>query len=72
MRKVKRSITFLDITFNKKDGHPKIQYTTHIKPTNKQLYVRYDSHHPPGTFKGVTIGEAIKFKRINTISTNCY
>ena len=34
---------------------------THIKTTNKQLYVREDSYHPPGTTKGVTIGEAIRY-----------
>ena len=39
---------------------------THIKLTNKQLYVREDSYHPPGTTKGVTIGEAIRYLRTNS------
>ena len=47
---------------------------THIKPTNKQLYIRQDSYHPPGTGKGVTIGEAIRYPtyalRIQTVLQN--
>jgi len=60
------SVTFLDVTLYKEENNPFLQYTTHIKPTNKQLYVRHDSHHTPGTFKGVVIGEAIRFCRTNS------
>ena len=45
---------------------PTLNVKTHIKPTNKQLYVREDSYHPPGTGKGVTIGEAIRYLRTNS------
>jgi len=40
------TVTFLDVTLHKDIGNPTLQYTTHIKPTNKQLHVKYDSHHP--------------------------
>lgn len=41
------------------DENKTLHTRTHIKPTNKQLYIREDSYHPPGTGKGVTVGEAI-------------
>ena len=63
-------IVFLDVVVYKdttKDKSTNTLHTrTHIKPTNKQLYVREDSYHPPGTGKGVTIGEAIRFLRTNS------
>ncbi|XP_065909345.1 uncharacterized protein [Dysidea avara] len=67
--KSQTSITFLDATLYKK-GYSTLQYKTHIKPTNKQLYVRYNSYHPPGTFKGVITGEAIRYKRTNSENNN--
>ena len=64
--KSQTSITFLDVTLYKKDDSPTLQYKTHIKATNKQLYVKYNSHHPPGTFKGIITGEAIRYQRTNS------
>ena len=64
------TVTFLDVTIYKEKDNPTLQYKTHIKPTNKQLYVKYDSHHPPGTFKGVITGEAIRFRRTNSKATD--
>ena len=43
------------------DGTHILNVRTHIKPTNKQLYICEDSYHPPDTTKGVTIGEAIRY-----------
>lgn len=40
--------------------------STFIKPTNRQLYIRISSHHPPGATRGVAFGEAIRFLRTNT------
>ena len=63
---------FLDVVTYKVKDHNTTDDTytlnvrTHIKPTNKQLYVREDSYHPPGTTKGVTIGEAIRYLRTNS------
>jgi len=63
------TVTFLDVTIYKEKDKP-ILHKTHIKPTNKPLYVKYDSHHPPGTFKGMIIGEAIRFRRTNSKATH--
>ena len=49
-----------------REGEDTLQTRTHIKPTNKQLYVRYDSYHPPGTGKGVIIGEAVRYLHTNS------
>ena len=63
---------FLDVVMYKvknrdtDDDTYTLNVRTHIKPTNKQLYVREDSYHPPGTTKGVTIGEAIRYLRTNS------
>ena len=58
-------IVFLDVVVYKetKDTTNTLHTRTHIKPTNKQLYVREDSYHPPGTSKDVAIGEAIRYLR---------
>ena len=69
--KSQEEITFLDVTVYKQkdpmdDNQTKLQFKTHIKSTNKQLYIREDSYHPPGTTKGVTIGEAIRYLRTNS------
>ena len=41
-------IVFLDVVVYKDKNHPTdtLHTRTHIKPTNKQLYVREDSYHP--------------------------
>ena len=62
-------ITFLDTTLYKgprfmREGTLDIR--THIKPTNKQLYVHASSYHPPGTRKGIAIGEAKRYLRTNS------
>ena len=59
-------ITFLDV----KDGTDTLQVKSYIKPTNKQLYIRHDLHHPPGTTKGIAICEATRFLRINSTKEN--
>ena len=67
-------IVFLDVavykrpdenTMNNDQVHT-LHTKTHIKPTNKQLYVYKNSHHPPGAGKGIIIGEAIRFLRTNS------
>ena len=52
----RQEITFLDMSVYKKND--KLQVKTYIKPTNKQLYIRKTSYHPPGATKGVALGEA--------------
>ena len=70
--KSQQEIVFLDVTVYKgttehqDQGTSILNVKTHIKPTNKQLYVREDSYHPPSTGKGVTIGEAIRYLRTNS------
>ena len=70
--KSKKEIVFLDTVVYKgtnpseEDNTLKLEVKTYIKLTNKQLYVREDSYHPPGTGKGVMIGEAIRYLRTNS------
>ena len=52
-------ITFLDVNIYKGPNFEltkKLDVETYIKPTNRQAYVHANSHHPPGTSKGVAIG----------------
>ena len=70
-----KEITFLDVKVYKQSTRDKpnectLATKTHIKPTNKQLYVRHDSYHPPGTGKGIIIGEATRFLRTNSDPRN--
>ena len=60
-------VIFLDIVVYKqiKLDDTTLHTRTHIKPTNKQLYVREDLYHPPGTGKGLAIGETITYLRTN-------
>ena len=49
-------LTFLDITLYKGDRFNKNQFIdvrTHIKSTNKQLYVHATSYHPPTTINAI-------------------
>ena len=48
----------------------KLYVTTHIKSTNKQAYTHASSHYPPGTGKGIAIGEAIRYARTNTFQSD--
>ena len=66
-------ITFLDVTvYRDHRNSDKLQVRTYIKPTNKQLYIRNTSHHPPGTMKGVALGETIRYLRTNTDKKQFY
>ena len=62
-------INFLDTTLYKGPRFKRegiLDIKTHIKPTNKQLYVHASSYHPPGTRKGIAIGEAKRYLRTNS------
>ena len=60
-------ITYLDTNVHVNKNLPcKLFVTTHIKDTNKQAYTYASSYHPPGTGKGIAIGEALRYARINT------
>ena len=43
-----------------------LDINTHIKPTNKQLHAHAPTYHPPGTRKGIAIGEAKRYLRTNS------
>jgi len=43
-----------------------IAVKTHIKPTNKQLYVHASSYHPPATKLAIAKGEAKRYLRTNS------
>ena len=64
-----RELTFLDVTIYK---GPQFRVTntldvkTHIKPTNKQLYVHSTSYHPTSVKKAISRGEAVRYLRSNT------
>ena len=66
-----KQITFLDVNvFKGPNFHNtnKLDVKTHIKPTNKQAYVHAKSCHPPGTSKGIIIGEMKRYLRTNSIA----
>jgi hypothetical protein len=53
-------LTFLDITLYKGERFEStniLYLKTHIKATNKQLYVHSTSYHPPSTIKAIAKGE---------------
>ena len=66
-------LTFLDVTLYKGD---RFLYTnilelrTHIKDTNKQLYVHAMSYHPPSIIKAISKGETQHYLRTNSNETN--
>ena len=62
-------ITVLDITLYKGARFQEngiLDIKTHIKPTNKQLYVHASSYHPPCTGKSIAIGETNRYIRTNS------
>ena len=59
------TVTFLDTDVHIDDNN-KLSVTTHIKSTNKQAYTHAKSYHPPGTSKGIAIGEAKRYAKTNT------
>ena len=62
-------VTFLDVTVYKGEKFTStgiLDVRTHIKPTNKQLYVHASSYHPPATKKAIAKGEAKRFLRTNS------
>ena len=63
------SIAFLDLTIYK--GHRFaesgiLDIAPYFKPTNKFQYLLYQSCHPPSTFKGLILGEAIRMLRASS------
>ena len=68
-----QEIVFLDVTVYKgprflQEGI--LDVKTHIKPTNKQLYVHSTSYHPPKTGKSIMLGEANRYLRTNSNEEN--
>ena len=62
-------LTFLDVTLYKGERFSRNQLLdvrTHIKPTNKQLYVHATSYHPPTTINAISKGEANRYLRTNS------
>ena len=62
-------LTFLDITLYKGDRFDRNQILdirTHIKPTNKQLYIHAFSYHPPTTINAISKGEVNRYLRTNS------
>ena len=63
------SVDYLDITIYK---GPLFQITNYLdtktfqKPQNLYQYLHYSSHHPPSTFKGIIVGETIRYVRTNS------
>ena len=62
-------LTFLDITLYKGDRFDRNQILdirTHIKPTNKQLYIHASSYHPPTTINAISNGKVNRYLRMNS------
>ena len=67
----REKITYLDTDVHVNQSLPsKLFVTTHIKSTNKQAYTHATSFHPPGTGKGIAVGEAIRYARTNTFQSD--
>ena len=67
------SIDFLDITIYKhKNSNSKLflETKTFQKSNNLYQYLHYDSEHPQSTFKGIVIGECIRYIRTNSLESN--
>ena len=66
-------VTFLDVTVNTGDRFQEtniLDIKTHIKATNKQLYVHATSYHPPSTIKAISKGETKQYLRTNSNEIN--
>lgn len=66
-------LTFLDLTLYKGTRFQQtniLDIKTHIKNTNKQLYVHSKSYHPPATIKAISKGETQRYLRTNSNETN--
>ena len=68
-------LTFLDITLYRGDrflSKIKLDLRTHIKATNKQLYIYATLYHPPSTIKAISKGETQtqQYLRTNSNETN--
>ena len=62
-------LTFLDITLYKGDRFDRNQtldVRTHIKPTNKQLYIHASSYHPPTTINAISKGKVNRYLITNS------
>ena len=59
----KKSVNFLDVTFNLASG----SYKSYMKPNNKLLYVHRQSNHPPALLKNIP--DNIN-KRLSSISSS--
>lgn len=62
-------LTFLDVTVYKGPNFEEtgiLDVKTHIKPTNKQLYVHNTSYHPKCTKTAIPKGEIQRYLRSNT------
>ena len=66
-------LTFLDVTLYKGERFEStntLDLKTHIKATNKQLYVHSTSYHPPATIKAIAKGETKRYLRTSSNETN--
>ena len=65
----KTELTFLDITLYKgsrfKDKQI-LDMRTHIKQTNKQVYIHATSYHPPTVINAISKGETNRYLRTNS------
>ena len=57
-----RKISFLDVYFSLED---RLLHTdVYCKPTDANQYLNYKSCHPPHVQRGISYGQALRFKRI--------
>ena len=68
----KTEVVFLDLVLYKGQRLAEtgiLDVRTHIKPTNKQLYVHATSHHPCNVKTAIAKGEATRYLRTNSDET---
>ena len=66
-------LTFLDVTLykgNRFQSQNILDIRTHIKPTNKQLYVHASLYHPPSILAAISKGETRRYLCTNSDANN--
>ncbi len=66
------TIDFLDLTIYKTNhtNMQKLDIKTFQKPNNLYQYLEFSSNHSTSTYKGIIIGECVRYLRTNTTETN--
>ena len=68
-----KELIFLDVILYKDNRFQEkniLDIRTHIKPTNKQLYIHATSYHPPNTIAAISKGETKRYTILSNSHMN--